>query len=460
MLFNQKRLSISQKITFMYSVILSGILLAFGIMSVLATGYLSMRDVEGELISNATAVEDFVKSINDFGQDSFINLKLGYSVFYSIFDENKKLLYTNKPDLPLLEITSDDKVQVYNEKDFRHDSAITYTNRKITINGKLYYIQVAKSSEYYLQLIQVLGRTLIFTGILGVIICVISGRHLSKSMLKPIRNISNIAKEITAVSLDKRIPVDGPDDELKDLAGIFNSMIERLEADFEKQRRFTSDASHELRTPLAVIHGYIDMLNRWGKNDAEILSRSLESLMSETERMGKLIENLLYLAKNDSDTLLLKPEKFPLDTLFKEVVDEAVLIRSEYSVMYNCESDHLLTADYNAIKQVLRNLIDNSMKYSTPPGEIELKAGKIKGGTRITVSDKGIGIPPESLPFIFDRFYRVDESRTKTTGGSGLGLSIAMHIVKSHNGTISVKSKPGEGTIIEIYLPQFSYTLT
>ena len=305
-----------------------------------------------------------------------------------------------------------------------------------------------------MQFVRVLGRTLIFTGILGIIICVISGHYLSKRLLKPIRNIAGIAKDITAKNLDKRIPFDGPDDELKELSVIFNSMIERLESDFEKQRRFISDASHELRTPLAVILGHVNMLNRWGKNDIEVLSHSLSSLKAETERMRKLVEDLLYLAKNDNNSLTLKVEEFPLDMLLKEVADESKLIHHDYSIMHNCDDNHLLKADYNAIKQVLINLVDNSVKYSMSPGEIIIKAEKIIEGALITVEDKGIGIPSESLPYIFDRFYRVDESRTKATGGSGLGLSIAKQIVHYHNGTISVESKPGEGTRIIIFLPQ------
>lgn len=298
-----------------------------------------------------------------------------------------------------------------------------------------------------------LQEILILTGILGTLVSFVSGAFLSKKFLKPIKDISETAKEITSKSLDKRIMVDGPDDELKDLANIFNSMIGRLEADFEKQRRFVSDASHELRTPLAVIHGHVNMLNRWGKNDPQVLVKSLAALKAETDNINRLIENLLDLSKGDNNALVMKKEKFSLNMLIKEVVDETLLIYGQIEVTYVCEDNLTLNADYNAVKQVFRILVDNSVKYSTPPGEIRLQAEREETGINVMVIDKGLGISQECLPYIFDRFYRVDESRNKATGGIGLGLSLALQIVRNHNGTISAESELGVGTKMIVWLP-------
>jgi signal transduction histidine kinase len=341
----------------------------------------------------------------------------------------------------------------FGREDFDHDRENVYMDRTVNINGTDYYVQVAKGFEDIGAKTGTLAEILVITGLLGTLVAFISGSFLSKKLLKPIQDITNTAKEITSKSLDKRIAANGADDEIKDLADTFNAMIERLERDFEKQRRFVSDASHELRTPLSVIHGHVNMLNRWGKDDPEVLKSSLSTLKSETENMNRLIENLLYLAKGDNNVLTIAKEEFSVSTLLKEVIDETLLNHSEYNISADCEDKLIIKTDYNALKQVLRILMDNSLKFSTPPGEIKIDAEKEEKGVSIIVQDKGVGIPSESLPYIFDRFYRVDESRTKATGGSGLGLSIAKQIVTSLNGRISAQSELGKGTKFTVFIP-------
>lgn len=453
MLFKRKSLSISKKITLIYSTILFSILLIFGILLFSAISYINRSESLKELVSNATTIEGYVNKFILSDKLAFKELKLEYSIFYNVFDANKKLIFTNKSDLPHLKISIGSRIMNFHENGRGNDISITYINRNLNINGRIYYIQVAKSSAIYKEYGRTMVSSLIFTSILGIIICFLSGKYLSKKILKPIRDISDTVKEITSKNLDKRIPTDGPDDELKDLGDMFNSMIERLELDFEKQKRFVSDASHELRTPLSIIDLKVNMLNRWGKNDPELLSKSLYDIKAEAESMNKLIGNLLYLANSDRNALVLKTEKFYLVELIKELINETLLINSNYIITYNCQKDYILNAEYNSIKQVLRILIDNSIKFSSPPGNISIKAEAMEEGTLINVNDMGCGIPSEFLPYIFDRFYRVDKSRTKSTGGTGLGLAIAKQIIKNHNGTISAESKPSEGTKIEIYLP-------
>lgn len=453
MRFRLKKLSISKKIALLYTGFLLVTLIIFNIVLQIAISYISLYDVQKELVSNTDTVESYIKGMGSFNADAFNNLKLGYNIFLNIVDEDKNVVYTNKADLPHLAIVDDNKMELLADKRSGADAALSYTTRELIIKDKVIYIQVARSTSSYMQYLKVLGRAFSLTFLVGIFIFLLSGRYLSKSVLKPIRNISGIAKEITSKSLNTRIPLDGPDDELKELAGVFNSMIERLESDFDRQKRFISDASHELRTPLAVIHGHVTMLNRWGKNDPEVLAKSLETLKAETQNMSSLIEKLLYLAKNDNSSPLLNYEEFDVCVLLKEVVDEALMIHEDYSIRFFCDESHRITADYNAMKQVLRNLVDNGVKFSSRGGNIVIEAEKEPKGTVITVRDNGIGIPSESLPYIFDRFYRVDESRTKTTGGSGLGLSIVQHIIQSHKGSITVESKPGEGTLFKIFLP-------
>lgn len=456
MIFKRRRLTISKRLTLTYTAILFTILVVFNATSLFSFRQYIGSSIKSELVSSIDMLSDYIASGKDLDQASLDDLNLSYGIYYGVFDQNKKLLFSNEPDLPFLELPRRDRGKFQDDVYFKRDRKILYTNREVTIGNTVYYIQTARDFEDLFQRAGFLPDVIFFTTVFGIMVSLISGTFLTKRLLKPIHDISQTAKEITSKSLDKRIPVDGPDDELKDLANTFNSMVERLESDFDRQRRFVSDASHELRTPLAVIHGHVNMLNRWGKKDPEVLDKSLETLKRETENMSRLIENLMYLAKGDTNTIVMKKEPFFLNMLLKEVVEETLLTHDQYSVSYACEDTLTMNADYSALKQVLRILVDNSIKFSTPPGEISIQSEVKINGVLITVADKGIGIPQECLSFIFDRFYRVDESRSKATGGAGLGLAIAKQIVQSHNGTISAESEPGKGTKITVWIPDSS----
>ncbi len=477
MSFKRRRLSISKKLTLIYSRILFSILIVFTILMFFSIRFFSIESHENELITNADIISGHIGSMLEVNRSSFANLTLGYGIFYSVFDKAESLIYTNNTGLPFMDTLWDDGknrsesgIFDYDRQIFvidkegnikklskagglRKDRRVLLMNKAVTVKNTTYHIQVVKDLEEIGEATEVLPKILIITGILGTLLCISTGPYLSRTLLKPIHDISRTAKEITAKNLDKRIPVDGPDDELKDLAQTFNSMIERLEGDFERQKQFASDASHELRTPLSIIHGHVNMLNRWGKNDPQVLDQSLATLKRESENMSRLIENLMYLAKGDTNANVTKKEVFGLKMLFEEVMEETQLTNSGYSISCMCDENLMINADYNALKQVLRILMDNSIKFSTPAGDIWIKAEEEENSVLIAVSDKGVGIPSECLPHIFDRFYRVDESRSKATGGAGLGLAIARQIVQSHDGTITAESELGKGTTIALRLP-------
>jgi two-component system sensor histidine kinase ArlS len=453
MIFKSRRLSISKKLTLIYSAILLSILIVFTLLTFFSIRNLIIRDNEASLASSTDMICNYIISTKSVDQANLNKMNLSQGVNFCIFDKYGSLIYSNRQGPSIMEKHQGKRGKGFGREDFDHDRENVYMDRTVNINGTDYYVQVAKGFEDIGAKTGTLAEILVITGLLGTLVAFISGSFLSKKLLKPIQDITNTAKEITSKSLDKRIAANGADDEIKDLADTFNAMIERLERDFEKQRRFVSDASHELRTPLSVIHGHVNMLNRWGKDDPEVLKSSLSTLKSETENMNRLIENLLYLAKGDNNVLTIAKEEFSVSTLLKEVIDETLLNHSEYNISADCEDKLIIKTDYNALKQVLRILMDNSLKFSTPPGEIKIDAEKEEKGVSIIVQDKGVGIPSESLPYIFDRFYRVDESRTKATGGSGLGLSIAKQIVTSLNGRISAQSELGKGTKFTVFIP-------
>lgn len=257
---------------------------------------------------------------------------------------------------------------------------------------------------------------------------------------------------INAARLDTRIPLDETQDELKNLAKAINGMLDRINESYRSQVRFVSDASHELRTPISVIQGYVNLLDRWGKNDEKTLQESIDAIKDEAANMKELIEQLLFLARGDNNTIILQLEQFKLTELISEVLKETKMIDSAHEYEARLEVVEVI-ADRALIKQALRILIDNAIKYTNAGGRIVISSEIIEGKAKLTVQDDGIGIPPEAVPKIFDRFYRAEESRARATGGAGLGLSIALWIAERHRGHLEVMSREGIGTRISIVMP-------
>ncbi len=258
---------------------------------------------------------------------------------------------------------------------------------------------------------------------------------------------------INAAKLDTRISVDETERELQGLAAAINSMLDRINDSYRSQIRFVSDASHELRTPISVIEGYANLLDRWGKNDEKTLEESIKAIKEEAANMKGLVEQLLFLARGDSNTMHLQPETFDLSALAAEVLRETQMIDSGHDFVSNVQSASVY-ADKGLIKQALRILMDNAIKYSGAGGLITLSVSEKKDQICLTVQDQGIGIPPEAVSRVFDRFYRADESRAKSTGGTGLGLSIARWIAERHGGHMEVLSRQDIGTRVSIVIPR------
>ncbi len=244
----------------------------------------------------------------------------------------------------------------------------------------------------------------------------------------------------------------------KDLMGLensINSLLTRTRDSYSQQIRFVSDASHELRTPIAVIKGYTDMLDRWGKQDEKVLEESIAAIKSETEHMNKLVEQLLFLARGDSGRNRLTIERFSLSDMIKEVYDESVMIDPSHEWRLFADYPVFVCGDVAMLKQATRILVDNAAKY-TPQGEtITLKAIYDKDkAPLVIVQDNGVGIKQSDLAHVFERFYRSDEARGKKQGGTGLGLAIAKWIVDRHDGYFELLSREDFGTRITIHLPK------
>ena len=265
-----------------------------------------------------------------------------------------------------------------------------------------------------------------------------------------LRALAGKLDEINATHLDQRVSVSGTQRELQTLAQAINAMLDRIDEAYRSQMRFVSDASHELRTPIAVIQGYANLLNRWGKDDPATRQEAIDAIRAEADSMKELVEQLLFLARGDNDSMHIQMEMFDLTEVAAEVLKETEMIDQTHTFAARWEGAVPVRADVGLTKQALRILVDNAIKYTAAGGRITLSAGGKDGFARLSVQDEGQGIDAESLPHIFDRFYRTDESRARQTGGTGLGLAIAKWIVDRHGGWFEVRSWPGVGTRMTI----------
>ncbi len=281
----------------------------------------------------------------------------------------------------------------------------------------------------------------------------VGGYVLSGMMLRPVRDITKVASEISAKNLSQRINHQGPEDELWALSQTFDSMIDRLEESFERQRQFVQDASHELRTPLTAIYTNIEVTENDPDATAEDYMRLVETVKVQTTRLTRLSEDLLLLTSDDGSPI--EKEPTDLSAIVREVVNQLGPTAVTRNVSLSSEGPGELEAETNAdlLYRCVVNLVDNAIKYSGDGANVVIRLSQLPGQARIEVHDDGAaGIPQADLPRIFDRFYRIDRARTRTLGGSGLGLAIVRDLVTALGGTVSVQSQPGD-TSFTIHIP-------
>jgi heavy metal sensor kinase len=282
----------------------------------------------------------------------------------------------------------------------------------------------------------------------------IGGYVLSGILLRPVRDITQAASEISATNLSRRINYAGPRDELWALADTFDSMIGRLEASFERQRQFVQDASHELRTPLAAIRTNIEVTEMDPDATVEEYRELVATIKSQTERLTRLSEDLLLLTNDDGARV----EREPVDlrALAVDVLGEVQPLASQRGVALRRElaADIEAVASPDLLHRCVLNLVDNAIKYSGEGSTVTVRVVDSGGTARIEVEDNGPGIPAEALPHIFERFYRVDKGRSRREGGTGLGLAIVRELITAMGGSVGVSSEVGKGTTFWIELPR------
>ncbi|MBN1533153.1 MAG: HAMP domain-containing protein [Spirochaetes bacterium] len=335
-----------------------------------------------------------------------------------------------------------------------------FSKRVVDSGGNEYLLHMGVSMENINNTLE--NILLKFLSVWPLLLAVISvsGYYFMKRTFRPVREMAATARSITAEDLSRRIPPAHGNDEIALLAGTLNEMIGRLQRSFDQVRQFSDDVAHELRTPVTVIRGEIEVALRSGRG-AEEYAETLRSLREESERLSGIIDNLLFLSRMDTRRMSIAFSETELDSLVMEVYEEncgaagarniALTLKRIDEITIRCEP--------GLMRRLLSNLIQNAVKYTPEGGSVEVTLKRPDDGeghgmkALFIISDTGIGIPRKDLPLVFDRFYRVDKSRSGKTGGSGLGLTIVKKILDLHGGKVTVRSRPGAGTSFFLYFP-------
>jgi heavy metal sensor kinase len=317
-----------------------------------------------------------------------------------------------------------------------------------------FIIQVAYSQgivedvlKHLLSIFAVLTPAVLFIAVSG-------GWLMAGIMLRPIREISERARSITATSLSGRIMARSTNDELGELVETINGMIARLEKSFRNIRDFSLSIAHELKTPLTILKGESELALSKPLSPAE--SQELASMyLEETSRLSRIVDDLLTLARVEAGQMSVNKERVQMDRLLNDIHEDALIlaVKKRISVTMERNDGVQITGDPVRLRQLLRALVSNAVRYTDPGGQISIRSERGTRDIAISIEDTGIGIPPDSIDRIFDRFYRVDEARSRAHGGSGLGLAIAKWIAEAHQGSIHVRSTPGKGSCFTVHLP-------
>lgn len=457
-------MTLRARLALLYTSIVGGILLLFGVAVYSAVRVSLISQIDNNLRRTSSDILPNV-IVDDQGELNMLTSPpIGFSadVFIQVWGRNSNLRWASSNveslNRPLDPVGLQSGKPVYNDLLLNTEAGSAHL-RVLTVPLELGVrpigvVQVGSSLAVVDATQQALLIVLGIGVVLSMTIAAAASWVSTRQALAPLEDVTQTALQIThADDLSRRIPYLGPpEDEIGQLIHAFNQTLGRLENLFHTQRRFLADVGHELRTPLTVIRGNVDLMRRIGEADEE----SMDSIVSEVERLARLVGDLLLLAQAESGKLPLDRRLVELDTILFEVFQQMrVLARDKLTLRIGEVDQVLVCGDKDKLKQVMVNLIGNAINYTPKGGEVVIKLGKTDNRGNLIISDNGPGIPAQDLPYIFERFYRGEKSRTRPKDGKGfgLGLSIAYWIIRNHDGTIEVDSKVGEGTSFIVNLP-------
>lgn len=344
----------------------------------------------------------------------------------------------------------------YSFKDIRVDGQpMVLFGRLIHIPGSdPYSLHIVRSREHFEKILSKLFSLMLLIVPFMILLAGIAGYFFSTNALASVDHIRKEADQIYVEDLSKRLPIPRQKDELGLLSETLNRMLDRIQNSFEKLKRFTADASHELRIPLTALRGNLEVALRKERSSQEY-KETIRDALVEAEHLSQLSQDLLLLAQGDAGQRSLNIQPVRLDIFMEDIFSQSNALANDKTVAIKLKPVPPVEVrmDPDRMRQMLLNLIDNALKYNRPGGEVRLSAAVDEKNIRFDVEDNGIGIPESETDKIFERFYRVDKSRSRELGGAGLGLSIVRWIVEAHQGRIEVSSRLGEGTIFSIVIP-------
>ena len=353
-------------------------------------------------------------------------------------------------------IGNDSKTQI---KKLKNGQTIFQTSMPIISNKSrvlIGYLSITNRLDNLKQLKDELNQLALSILFVSAIIAIVLGYLLSNQMTKPIKKIQEIISSISEENIStKRIKVSEKNDEFAIVSEHFNELLDKISFYIEQQKHFVEDVSHELRTPVAIVEGHLKLLNRWGKDDPEVLEESLQASLVELQRMKTLVQEMLDLSRAPQVKEQYKDATTNVTEVAKQVVHNFRVLYPEFTFTFDddLKRDLWIPIYLNHLEQVVIILMDNAVKYSLDRKEIILSLSKGEEHVEIAVQDFGMGMTEEDRKKVFSRFYRVDKARSRERGGNGLGLSIAKELIESYDGEISVTTLLNHGSIFKITLP-------
>ena len=422
-----------------------------------------------ELVELATGLKGYLRFENDqpvltFDANDpevafFIRTATRY---YQIYDFTTGDVLVQSPDVEFLglefspnELHSIKEFPAFIDVQTDQGTLRLFSDRIVSQPGAAYIVQVGVSLEpSRLALRHYLNLTFWLVPF-GILVAATAGWVMAGRSLSPVRNIIKAAKEIEVSQLDRRLPLTGTGDEIDQLAVTFNESFTRLERAVGEMKQFTASIAHELRTPLAALRGEAEFALLHSQSLSEC-KNALASQIEEFDKLGRMIQQLLTLARAESGQLRMTREAVNVTDMLRDLTDTFSLVAAEkkISLKLDCAPDLSVIGDRQWLDRALFNLIDNAIKYTPDGGQVTVFGRHEDRTVVLEVADNGRGISPEALPHIFERFYRADPSRSKEVQGVGLGLSLVKWIVEEHRGTIRVESQPGRGSRFGIVLPE------
>ncbi|WP_042142401.1 ATP-binding protein [Paucisalibacillus sp. EB02] len=402
-----------------------------------------------ELTDQTTTIISRMKENQDIPPGELLKAFIPADGMIRVYPEIGEPLVRSKPDIDYENFPGEySNTEVREVITYQEDRYAVVSRPIIWSTSEIVTLQIVRQLVSLEENMKNLLYVLILASILMIVPIIIAGNLLARFLLQPIKALISTMRENMKHTKWKKIELDNRSkDELYEMEKTFNEMIDSLKDNYEMQEIFVSDASHELKTPISIVKSYAQLLERRGKDNPELVKESLEAIHSEANRMQKLVEQMLSLAKNKE---VQSTESVNVTEILEETIETFIGAYGR-EIELELNTPIYIQGDRDQLKQVIYILIDNALKYSD--SSVNVSTEKQENQLSISVTDYGAGIPKEEINRLFERFYRVDKARSRNTGGTGLGLAIAKAIINSHGGTIEVDSKIGEGTTFKVVLP-------